>query len=118
MASYQIGDVERLLQLRSHVLRYWEKEIPLLQVKKDLGGRRVYSARDIRILLRLKHLVYERHFTLEGAYEQLLKELSDSRQNMRAELDALRSDLLAVYDIVRTWTDAATEDTNEPVSST
>jgi len=100
MGTYQIGDVERLLQVKAHVLRYWEKEVPLLQVRKDLGGRRVYSSRDIRILLRLKHLIYERHFTLEGAREELLRELSGPAQDLRAELDALRSQLLDLYSIV------------------
>lgn len=100
MESYQIGDVERLLQVKAHVLRYWEKEIPLLQVRKDLGGRRVYNSRDVRILLRLKHLIYERHFTLEGAREELLRELAGSGQNLRAELDALRSELLDLYRVV------------------
>lgn len=100
MVTYQIGDVERLLQVKAHVLRYWEKEVPLLQVRKDLGGRRVYNARDIRILMRLKHLIYERHFTLEGAREELLRELSGPAQNLRGELDALRSELLDLYRIV------------------
>ena len=100
MGTYQIGDVERLLQVKAHVLRYWEKEIPLLQVRKDLGGRRVYTSRDIRILLRLKHLIYERHFTLEGARDELFRELSGPAQDLRAELDALRSQLLDLYSIV------------------
>ena len=100
MGTYQIGDVERLLQVKAHVLRYWEKEVPLLQVRKDLGGRRVYNSRDIRILLRLKHLIYERHFTLEGARDELLRELSEPGQDLRAELDALRSQLLDLYSIV------------------
>ena len=100
MGTYQIGDVERLLQVKAHVLRYWEKEIPLLQVRKDLGGRRVYTSRDIRILLRLKHLIYERHFTLEGARDELLRELAGPGQDLRAELDALRSQLLELYSIL------------------
>lgn len=116
METYQIGDVERLLGVRAHVLRYWEKEVPLLQVRKDLGGRRVYSSRDIRILLRLKHLIYDRHFTLEGAREELLRELAGPGQNLRAELDAIRSDLLDLYGIVSLRTQR-TLDNDESFSS-
>lgn len=101
MTSYQIGDVERLLDLKAHVLRYWEKEIALLQPRKDLAGRRVYSSKDVRILLRIKYLLYERHFTLQGAQEQLYRELAGNNQNARACLDALRSDLMELYTILR-----------------
>ncbi|HON12758.1 MAG TPA: MerR family transcriptional regulator [Treponema sp.] len=114
MGTYQIGDVERLLQVKAHVLRYWEKEIPLLQVRKDLGGRRVYTSRDIRILLRLKHLIYERHFTLEGARDELLRELAGPGQDLRAELDALRSQLLELYSILSQNTERITDDESLP----
>ena len=114
MGTYQIGDVERLLQVKAHVLRYWEKEIPLLQVRKDLGGRRVYTSRDIRILLRLKHLIYERHFALEGARDELLRELAGPGQDLRAELDALRSQLLELYSILSQNTERTTDDKSLP----
>jgi len=93
MAAHQIGEVERLLGVKSHTLRYWEKEIPLLQPRKDVFGRRVYSGRDVTLLLRLKHLLYERHFTIEGARGQLLLELSGTGQDRRAVLDSVPSEL-------------------------
>jgi DNA-binding transcriptional MerR regulator len=101
MAAYQIGDVERLLDVKSHTLRYWEKEMPLLQPRKDAFGRRVYSGHDITMLLRLKHLLYERHFTIEGAREQMLLELSGDAQDVRAIVDSIRSELVAVYFLSR-----------------
>ncbi|MDR1899404.1 MAG: MerR family transcriptional regulator [Treponema sp.] len=103
MASYMIRDLERLLRVKNHVIRYWEKEIPLIQPKKDAFGRHSYSDRDLQIFLRLKHLLHERHFTLEGAREELYRELSGERQDLRAAMAALRSELLRLYDIVRKW---------------
>lgn len=96
MAEYQIGEVERLLDIKAHALRYWEKEIPLLQPRKDLGGRRVYSTADVSLLLRLKHLLYDRRFTIEGAREELFAQMSAS-QDFRAEVDALRAELVRTY---------------------
>ena len=96
MASYSIGDVEKLTGLKAHVLRYWEKEIPLLQPKKDHFGRRIYSSRDLRIIMRLKHLLHVRRFTIMGAREQLAAELS-GEQDLRAHIDAVRSDLIDLY---------------------
>lgn len=101
MAGYQMGEVERLLGVKSHVLRYWEKEFPMLQPRKDVFGHRSYSGRDVRVLLRLKHLLYVRRFTIEGAREQLLQELSGTDQNARGIVDAARAELVAVYFIAR-----------------
>jgi DNA-binding transcriptional MerR regulator len=99
MGAYTIGDVERLLGLKAHVIRYWDKEIPLLQPKKDHSGKRVYSGRDLRILLRLKYLLYERRFTIEGARDELFRERLGN-QDLQAQIDALRSDLAELYLLV------------------
>ncbi|MDR2759237.1 MAG: MerR family transcriptional regulator [Spirochaetaceae bacterium] len=103
MNSYGIGDVEALLGLKVHVIRYWEQEIPLVQPKRDRFGRRVYSNGDLRILLRLKYLLYDRCFTIKGAREELFRELSGSSADLRAHIDALRSELLELYFTVHAW---------------
>jgi len=101
MASYSIGDVERLLQVKNHVIRYWEKEIPLIQPVKDVYGRRDYRDRDLQILFRLKYLLYERRFTIEGAKTQLYRELAGEDQDLRGRISALRSELLELFFLVR-----------------
>ena len=97
MVTYSSGDVERLLQVKAHVIRYWEKEISLIQPEKNKYGRRMYRDRDLQILLRLKYLLYERRFTLEGAREQLYRELAGEHQDLRAQISALRSEILKLY---------------------
>ena len=57
MAQYTIGEVEELTGIKSHILRYWEDIIPSLAPKKNIGGRRVYSSRNVQILLRLNYLI-------------------------------------------------------------
>jgi DNA-binding transcriptional MerR regulator len=99
MGAYTIGDVERILGLKAHVIRYWDREIPLLQPKKDHSGKRIYSGRDLQILLRLKYLLYDRRFTIEGARDELFRERSGN-QDLRAQIDALRSDLADLYFLV------------------
>jgi DNA-binding transcriptional MerR regulator len=92
--------MERLLGLKAHVIRYWEKEIPLVQPKKDEHGRRIYAKWDVHVLLRIKHLLYERHFTVEGARNQLFREVSGDYQDLRSHIAALRSELAALYMLV------------------
>jgi len=97
VAAFSTGDVERLLGVKAHVIRYWEKEIPLIQSQKDLTGKRLYSNRDLQLFLRLKHLLYVRRFTIEGARAELLREVSGENQDLMAAVSALRGELLDLY---------------------
>jgi DNA-binding transcriptional MerR regulator len=98
---YGIGEVENVLGVKAHVIRYWEKEIPLIQPEKNkFNGRMRYSQKDIQLLLRLKYLLYDKKFTVDGAREQLYRELSNGdihKQELRAQIALLRSDLLDIY---------------------
>ena len=100
MVSHSIGDVEKLLRVKVHVIRYWEKEIPLIQPIKDTYGRRAYRDRDLQIFLRLKYLLYDRRFTLEGAKDQLYRELSGDHQDLRSRISAIRSELMDLLFLV------------------
>ena len=57
----------------------------------------MYSLRDIQVLLRIKHLLQRRKYTMEGAKEELFRELSGENQNVKASIEALRADLLNIY---------------------
>ncbi|MDR1587964.1 MAG: MerR family transcriptional regulator [Treponema sp.] len=101
MKSYTAADAARLLRVKIHVIRYWEREIPLIQPRKDIQGKRLYSDRGLQLLLRLKYLLYERHFTVEGAREELYREISGERQDLRALAAALRSQLMELYLMIK-----------------
>lgn len=94
MGGYTIGDVCRLLQVRAHVLRYWEREIPILSPRKDDFGRRVYTEADIEILFRIRHLLHDRKLTVAGVRKRIWEDMSDDHQNQRARLLAVRSELV------------------------
>lgn len=74
MASYSIGEIEKLTGIKAHVLRYWEEVIPSIAPKKDLGGRRAYSQKNLQQIMRLKYLIQERRFTIEGARSEMIRE--------------------------------------------
>jgi DNA-binding transcriptional MerR regulator len=104
MADYSIGEVERLTGIKIHVLRYWEEAIPLIRPRKDGQGRRFYSSRDVELLSRIKYLVQERKYTLEGAGERLLAELTDPGfLRARESLESLRAELMGLYAIAQEW---------------
>ncbi|GHU41295.1 MerR family transcriptional regulator [Spirochaetia bacterium] len=97
MKYYQTGELEKLLGVKGHIIRYWEREIPIIQPVKDGRGKYQYSMRDVQLLLRIKHLLVDRKYTVEGAYEELLGEISGETQNLKAEIEAMRAELLNVY---------------------
>jgi DNA-binding transcriptional MerR regulator len=91
------GDLEKLLGVKGHIIRYWEKQIPLIQPLKDGTGNFVYSAHDVQLLMRVKHLLHDRKFTIEGALEELYRELSGGHEEEKSLIAELRSDLINIY---------------------
>ena len=71
---FKIGEVSELLGVEAYVLRYWETEFPVLSPKKSGTGHRLYRRKDVELLLRIKHLLYEKRFTIEGARQSLQSE--------------------------------------------
>ena len=68
---FKIGEVSNLLGVEPYVLRYWETEFAVLSPKKSGTGHRLYRRKDVELLLRIKHLLYEKRFTIEGARQAL-----------------------------------------------
>lgn len=71
---FRIGEVADLLGLEPYVLRYWETEFPSLSPKKSGSGHRLYRRKDVELLLKIKNLLYEKRFTIDGARQYLQSE--------------------------------------------
>jgi len=85
---YSIGDVSELTGLKPHVLRYWETQFELLHPTKNRAGNRVFRPKEVELILLVKHLLYEKKFTIDGARQRLL----DMRQ--RGEMAEGKRDVL------------------------
>ncbi len=68
---YSISEVCDLVGLKPHVLRYWETQFQLLNPSKNRSGNRVYQRKEIKLILLVKHLLYEEKYTVEGAKAKL-----------------------------------------------
>src|SRR5438874_5681717 len=71
---FRIGEVCGLVGVEPYVLRCWETEFSGLSPKKSGSGHRLYRRKDIELLLKIKHLLYEKRFTIEGARQNLQSE--------------------------------------------
>src|SRR5262245_47363263 len=63
-----------MLRVKAHVLRYWETQFSMLRPKKSRAGNRMYRPEEVRLLLRIKDLLYNRRYTIAGARRTLLDE--------------------------------------------
>ena len=68
---YSIGEVSKVTELKQYVLRYWETEFKQLNPSKNKAGNRTYRQKDIDLILRIKDLLYNQKFTIEGARKML-----------------------------------------------
>jgi len=68
---FTIGEVSGLCLVKPHVLRYWEQEFPQLKPIKRRGNRRYYQRNEILLIRRIKSLLYEQGFTIDGARAKL-----------------------------------------------
>ncbi|MCP4676991.1 MAG: MerR family transcriptional regulator [Deltaproteobacteria bacterium] len=75
---FKIGEVANLTEVKQHVLRYWESEFPSIRPQKSKSNQRLYRRRDVEAVLAVKHLLYERKFTIEGAKKHLKDEGIDT----------------------------------------
>jgi len=68
---YSISEVAEMLDLKPHILRFWETEFPQLRPRKNRAGNRAYVERDIKIVNLIRRLLYEEKYTIEGAKQRL-----------------------------------------------
>lgn len=69
VAFKTISEAAELLDVPAHVLRFWESRFTQLKPIKSKGGRRYYRPEDIAILTQIRHLLYERGYTIKGAQQ-------------------------------------------------
>ena len=75
---FTIGEVSELCGVKPHVLRYWEQEFTQLKPLKRRGNRRYYQHHEVLLIRRIRELLYEHGFTINGARNRLEDSVSGS----------------------------------------
>jgi len=68
---YKIGEVAEVVGVRTSVLRFWESEFPFLNPVKSNSGQRLYSKKEVDLILQVKHLLYDEKFTIDGVKKRI-----------------------------------------------
>ena len=101
-----IGEMAEALGVRTHILRYWEEQFPMLKPLTRAGGRRLYRAEDVALLHTIHRLLYSEGYTVKGARRFLTvgesnpvrSETSDAEAPMQFSPDIDVAALQAVRD--------------------
>lgn len=106
---YSISEVSKITGLEQYILRYWESEFEILKPGKNRAGNRIYTNKDINLILRIKKLLRDEKYTIEGAKKILedesgntpIEEVEDKapkqpeepQKKLRTEISSLKNDL-------------------------
>ena len=111
---YSISEVSKITDLEQYVLRYWESEFEQLKPAKNRAGNRIYTNRDIKLILYIKKLLREERYTIEGAKQVLkaytpeeetgeqLELIGTPRPKQKIQDEQLRADVVEVRDFLQT----------------
>jgi len=90
---FKIGEVSRIAEVPTHVLRFWESEFPKIAPKRTASGQRLYTRKEVEQVLAIKELLYRRRFTIEGARKHLKAGEGGGAADPRQLLEEMRSEL-------------------------
>ncbi len=97
---FKIGEVSKITGLPSHVLRFWESEFRKIRPRRTAAGQRSYTKKDIELILEIKHLLYDRKYTIAGA-RSYLSARDKPAASLPAELvEELKAELKSIRDLV------------------
>jgi len=83
---YSISEVSKITGLEQYVLRYWESEFEQLKPAKNRAGNRIYTNRDIKLILYIKKLLRDERYTIEGAKQVIATYTPESGTGEQLEL--------------------------------
>ena len=98
---FKIGEVTSITDLAAYVLRFWESEFNVISPKRTESGQRLYRKSDIETILTIKHLLYDKKFTIQGAKNFLKTTKKQKNQPPPASaIDEIKTELLQIRDML------------------
>lgn len=106
--NYSISEAAAMVEVETHVLRYWEEELDI-NIKRNDMGHRCYEEKDIKILQRVKNLKDKgiQLKAIKDVVHRMYKLLEEGEASGEMDTDDTVSDLLSDDD----QTDKKTIDT-------
>jgi DNA-binding transcriptional MerR regulator len=98
---FKVGEVSAIVEVPAYVLRFWESEFKKINPKRSASGQRLYRKSDIELILKIKHLLYDKKFTIQGARQHLkIKPDEKKEKPSTISLDEIRIRLKSIRDLI------------------
>lgn len=90
---FTIGEISRITQVPQYTLRYWENEFKLLRPVRKSSGQRRYHKEDVELVFKIKDLLYNKRYTIEGVKKCLTggkrRKLTDLQTDLNLDIEHL-----------------------------
>ncbi len=106
---FKIGEVADITGVKPYVLRYWESEFKMVNPSKSRSRQRLYRKSDVELIFRIKELLYEERYTINGARKKLKElgygrisqpELQFKKMESKSALDKVIQELKEIQDLL------------------
>jgi len=100
---FRIGEVSEITGVPAYVLRFWETEFTKIKPKRASSGQRMYRKSDVELVFKIKRLLHEKKYTIQGAKQFLLSESAECRRGDKASatvMEEIRSELVAIRQLL------------------
>ena len=90
-----ISEVSNEVNIPAHVLRFWETKFPNINPLKRSGNRRYYRPEDIKLIMKIKSLLYDSGYTVKGVQKLLKKNdnINNEKNNFKEKLSSILEDI-------------------------
>ena len=97
---FRIGEVSKIAKIPAYVLRFWESEFTRIRPKRTAAGQRLYTRADIELILKIKALLYDKKFTIQGARQYLSVRSRKNEVSEKQLLAELHAELKSIRDLL------------------
>jgi len=108
---FKIGEVAKMADVPTHVLRYWESEFPGIKPKRASSKQRLYRRQDVELILKIKTLLHKQGYTIAGAKkliqgggdisESVKQDKQKTNINVSESLGKIKQELLHLQDLLK-----------------
>jgi DNA-binding transcriptional MerR regulator len=97
---YSISEVSKITNIEQYVLRYWETEFEQLKPQKNRAGNRIYTNKDIQLILYVKTLLRDKKYTIEGA-KKIMEDYSPEKVIQSSEPEKIIHENITPQEITK-----------------